>query len=85
MFFMPDPDCRLRILKCSGLVMWCNAILLLLGCSDSRSWPEWNIILTVLSAIVMAGSGGFLMSFVWASSSDFPGLEMFINLGTRYT
>jgi len=82
LLFINDSDSRPRIILCLGGVICCNLILIVLALSDSRKWAEINILITWVAVMLLGGAGGFLMSFVWGSSGDFRGLEIWINLGT---
>ena len=74
-------DWRPRILKGVGLLSWCSAFITVLALLDSRTWPAWNALATIVVVLMLGGAGGCLASFVWASSGDFLGMEVYINLG----
>jgi len=82
LLFINESDSRPRIIWCLLGVICCNLILMVLALSDSRKWVEINILMTWVVVMLLGGSGGLLTSFVWGSSGDFRGLEIWINLGT---
>ena len=82
MICISDGDWRSRINKCCGVLAWCNCLQLIFALTDSREWPEWCILLVLLLVMIQAGAGGLLMAFLWSSSKDFRGMEVYINLGT---
>ena len=83
LLFLSDADCRPRLLILCFVSMWINAIILVFAMVDTRTWPEWNIVITLVIVLGFGFAAGLLSSVVWCSTAAFPGMEMYINLGTR--
>ena len=81
LLFVAKADNRPRILKLSGCLVYFNFTIMVLALVDSRSWPEINICTTFLVFLALGATSGSLMSFIWASTTDLRGLEVWINLG----
>ena len=79
--FMAETDNRSRILIVDGCLAFLNLSILILALLDSRSWPEVNYFANILFFLAMGLASGFSMSFVWASTADFQGFEVWIAVG----
>jgi len=85
LLFISESNCRPRLLILCVVMMWINAVILVLAMVDTRTWPEWHIVITLIIVAGLGFTAGLFASVVWCSTADFPGMEMYINLGTSFS